>query len=49
MQITDIIREIDGLPVSGSAYGNRLSKRTIESSGRCSTVRLLDVTLRRVR
>ena len=43
IHIADIIRESGGVPVSGCAYGNRLSKKTIESAGRCGTVRLLNV------
>jgi len=49
IHMADMARENGCVPISGCAYGNRLSKRTIESSGRCSTVRLLDVTFRRIR
>jgi len=45
--IANIIRESGGVPVSGCGYGNTLSKKTIESSGRCSTVRLLNIHFKR--
>lgn len=43
IHMADIIRENGGIPVAGCLYNNINSKRTIESAGRFSNVRLLNV------
>ena len=43
LHMADIICENGGIPVSGCGYHNINSKRTIESAGRYSNVRLLNV------
>ena len=44
MHLADISRESGYIPISGCWYYNHLSKKTIESAGRYSKTRLLNVT-----
>lgn len=43
MHLGDICRENGKIPVSGCWYHNRLSKKTIESAGRYTSTRLLNI------
>jgi hypothetical protein len=44
MHLADITRENGYIPISGCWYYNHNSKKTIESAGRYSKTRLLNVT-----
>ena len=43
IHMADMVRECGGIPISGCWYYNELSKKTIESAGRFSKTRLLNV------
>ena len=43
IHLADIVRELGGIPISGCWYYNTNSKKTIESAGRYSSGRLLNV------
>ena len=48
LHLADICREEGRIPVAGCWYGNSLSKRTLESAGRFSQTRLLNISFPRI-